>query len=97
MGTHVLAPQAYEMGLINKVAPAEELDAAIQGYTDYFAVAPTKAIGQIKKMLQKAQTSSLTDMLEYEAYMQEIAGKSEDYREGVNAFLEKRLPRFKGR
>lgn len=96
MGTHVLAPQAMEMGLINKVAPAEELDAAVKGYTDYFAVAPTKAIGQIKKMLQKAQTSSLSEMLEYEAYMQEIAGRSHDYREGVNAFLEKRKPQFKG-
>ena len=96
MGTHVLAPQAMEMGLINKVAPAEELDAAVKGYTDYFAVAPTKAIGQIKKMLQKAQTSSLSEMLEYEAYMQDIAGRSHDYREGVNAFLEKRKPQFKG-
>jgi len=97
MGSHVLAPQAYEMGLINKVVPADELDAAVKGYTDYFANAPTRAIGQIKKMLQKAQSSSLNDMLEYEAYQQEIAGRSEDYREGVDAFLEKRKPSFKGK
>ena len=96
MGSHVQAQEAYNMGLINKVVPATELDNAIKGYTDYFANAPTKAIGQIKKMLQKAQDTSLNDMLEYEAYMQEIAGRSEDYREGVNAFLEKRKPTFKG-
>ena len=50
----------------------------------------------MKKMLNKSFHSDLDTMLEYEAYCQEIAGKSSDYQEGVSAFNEKRKPEFKG-
>lgn len=96
MGTKVTAQQAYELGIINKVVPDEQLDDTVKGYTDYFAKAPTKSIGMIKKMLNKAESSSLDDMLEYEKFSQQIAGTSEDYKEGKQAFLEKRKPEFKG-
>ncbi len=97
MGTRVKAKDAYDMGLVNKVVPAQQLDLAIKEYTSYFAQAPTKAIGMIKKMLNKSSTSSLDEMLEYEAYCQEAAGRSYDYKEGVTAFLEKRKAKFLGR
>jgi 2-(1,2-epoxy-1,2-dihydrophenyl)acetyl-CoA isomerase len=96
MGTRVKAKEAAAIGLINKAVPADQLDAAVREYTDYFSKAPTKSIGLIKKMLNKSATSTLEDMLEYEAYCQEIAGNSNDYKEGVTAFLEKRKPDFKG-
>ncbi len=96
MGTKVSAQEAFELGIINKVVPDAELDTAVKGYTDYFAKAPTKSIGMIKKMLNKASSSSLDEMLEYEKYSQQIAGTSEDYKEGKQAFLEKRKPDFKG-
>jgi 2-(1,2-epoxy-1,2-dihydrophenyl)acetyl-CoA isomerase len=97
MGTRVKAKEAQAMGLINKAVPAEELDSAVKFYTDYYAQAPTKAIGLMKKMLNRAASSNLDDMLEYEAYCQEIAGSSADYKEGVQAFLEKRKANFKGK
>lgn len=97
MGNRLKATEAASIGLINKAVPAIELDATVKGYTDYYAKAPTKSIGLIKKMLNKAQTSSLEEMLDYEAYCQEIAGTSHDYKEGVQAFLEKRKPEFLGK
>jgi 2-(1,2-epoxy-1,2-dihydrophenyl)acetyl-CoA isomerase len=97
MGSKVKAEEAVTMGLINKCVPASQLDDAVKQYTDYFANAPTKSIGLIKKMLNKSAYATLDEMLDYEAYCQEIAGTSADYREGVAAFLEKRKPRFTGR
>ncbi len=96
MGSKIKASDALTMGLVNKAVPMEALDEAVRSYTDYYAKAPTKAIGLMKKMLNKSGNSSLDEMLDYEAYCQEIAGSSHDYKEGVNAFLEKRPAAFKG-
>ncbi|UII33082.1 enoyl-CoA hydratase-related protein [Fulvivirga ulvae] len=97
MGSRIKGKEAYDIGLVNKVVPAGQLDEAVKVYTDYYAQAPTRAIGLMKKMLNKSGNSTLDEMLEYEAYCQEIAGNSEDYKEGVTAFLEKRKSEFKGK
>ena len=94
--TKISAQQAQEWGLINRVVPAENLDEEVLKHANYYASAPTLAVGMIKKMLNKATSADLDAMLQIEAWYQEIAGRSNDYREGVTAFNEKRKPEFKG-
>src|SRR5690349_13925921 len=97
MGSRVKASEALTLGLINKAVPADKLDEAVAEYATYYSQAPTKSIGLIKKMLNKSTNATLDEMLDYEAYCQEIAGNSGDYKEGVTAFLEKRKPKFEGK
>lgn len=96
MGSKVSARQALEWGMVNSVVTEEELDQEVDRYAAYYEQAPTKAIALMKNMLNKSFHSDLDSMLQYEAYCQEIAGNSEDYREGVAAFNEKRKPNFTG-
>ncbi len=96
MGNKLTAQKAHEWGIINRCVSAENLDSETQQIADYYANAPTKAIGLMKKMLNRSFHSSLEDILDYEAYCQEIAGSSQDNKEGVQAFIEKRKPQFKG-
>jgi 2-(1,2-epoxy-1,2-dihydrophenyl)acetyl-CoA isomerase len=95
--TKLTAAEALQMGLVNKVVKPEELDAAVQAEAEFYANAPTKAIALMKKMLTKGMTEGLDAVLDYEAYCQEIAGNTEDNAEGVQAFLEKRKPEFRGK
>ena len=97
MGSKIGSEDALRLNIVNKVASPEDLDDAVKHYTDYYKQAPTKAIGLIKGMLKVSLNSNLKQMLEEEARCQEIAGNSEDYLEGLNAFLEKRPAKFKGR
>lgn len=96
MGSKLTATEAEKFGIVNKVVRHEKLDEELVVILDYYKRAPTKAIGLIKKMLNKSYTSTLEEMLEYEGYCQDIAGRTDDYKEGVASFLEKRKPVFKG-
>jgi 2-(1,2-epoxy-1,2-dihydrophenyl)acetyl-CoA isomerase len=91
------AKEAERLGLANKVVPAAELEKTTMDIASRFAVGPTKAYGLIKRALNKAQTADLDALLDYEATIQQIASETEDHREGVRAFLEKRKPDFRGR
>jgi len=96
-GEAVEAKEAERLGLVNKVVPPEELEEATKTWARKLAQAPTKALGYMKRALNRALANSLEAQLEYEAYLQELAGRTEDHKEGVEAFLAKRPPRFHGR
>jgi 2-(1,2-epoxy-1,2-dihydrophenyl)acetyl-CoA isomerase len=96
MGSKVSAAQALEWGMVNSVVAPDKLDEEVERFASWYENAPTKAIGLMKNMLNKSFNSDLEDMLQYEAWCQEIAGNSEDYKEGVQAFNEKRKPNFTG-
>lgn len=93
----ITGAEAKRLGLVNvSVQTGEVLRAAMDKYAKKFAVMPTKSLGLIKNLLNNSYSKSLDEMLNEEAEAQDIAGKSSDYREGVNSFLEKRKPKFTG-
>lgn len=97
LGQDITAAEAERVGLVNKVVPLAELEKTTTELAERLAKAPTKSIGLIKRALNKALASDLDTLLDYEAYLQEIASRTDDHREGVQAFLEKRAAQFKGR
>ena len=96
MGNKLTAEQALDWGIINRCVPSESLDDEVQKIAIYYANAPTKAIGMMKQMLNDSMHANLNEVLEYEIKFQDLAGKTHDFSEGVNAFLAKRKPNFKG-
>jgi 2-(1,2-epoxy-1,2-dihydrophenyl)acetyl-CoA isomerase len=91
------AEQAKEWGLVYMVTePGALLDTAT-GTARQLATQPTRALGLIKRGFNKSLGVDLDAQLDFEEELQREAGRSEDYREGVAAFLEKRKPVFRGR
>ncbi|MBI4547366.1 MAG: enoyl-CoA hydratase/isomerase family protein [Ignavibacteriae bacterium] len=96
-GKDISADEAERVGLVNKVVPPDQLEQETMTLAKKLAEAPTKAIGLIKRTLNKSLAADLDTVLDYEAYLQQIASETEDHQEGVKAFLEKRQANFKGR
>jgi 2-(1,2-epoxy-1,2-dihydrophenyl)acetyl-CoA isomerase len=97
LGEKISAQQAFDLGMINRVVPADQLDEAVQNVAEKYAASAPKSVALLKRMLNKSFTASLDEMLEYEKYCQGIAGATEDYTEGVAAFVEKRKAVFQGK
>lgn len=95
-GMVVDARRAAEMGMINSVAADDELMEMALNLATRLANAPTAAIGRIKELLEQSATSDYSTQLDLEHKAQIQSGQTQDFREGVAAFVEKRPPKFTG-
>jgi len=95
-GDDLSASDAQALGIVNKVVPAAELRATAKEWAERLASGPTKAIGWAKKLLHDASELSRRDLLEEEAMLVEMNSATEDSKEGVTSFRERRQPEWKG-
>jgi 2-(1,2-epoxy-1,2-dihydrophenyl)acetyl-CoA isomerase len=96
LGDKVAATEAQQMGMIYKVFSDETFMEDVLKLAETLSIMPTKAIGFTKRLLNESLTNDLNTQLHLEGNLQIEAANTSDYKEGVNAFLEKRKPEFKG-
>lgn len=97
LGEQVMAEQALEMGLINRVVEDQDVLAEAQALAAKLAAGPTLALGLIRKQMAAALDTPFSAMLDLEHRHQSQAGRTRDFREAVTAFAQKRPPQFEGR
>lgn len=88
------AKQAYDLGIINRLTPVNELSDEVDKIAQHLAAGPTKAFGMMKQLLDHSLDSTLAEVLEKERLTQSMLSTTDDYKEGVHSFLEKRPPSF---
>ena len=97
LGDKVSAEEAEKMGMIYKCVPDEEFETTVQKLANKLANMPTRALALVKNSLNQSLTNNLESQLALESKYQIEAAGTEDYAEGVMAFIEKRKPNFKGK
>lgn len=97
LGERLSADQALAIGLVSRVVPASDLAAVSRDLALRLARMPTVALGLTKRLLDAAQSNTLDEQLDLEADLQQSAGETADHAEGVDAFVNKREPKFDGR
>jgi len=93
----ITAARAFAIGMVNRVVAPDELMAEAQRRAELLASLPTKTIGLTKRAFNHSMLPNFAEHLDYEASLQELAGATEDHREGLAAAIEKRRPVFVGR
>ncbi len=96
-GEKVSAKDAVAMNMIYKAVSDETFEEELVQFAENLASMPTYGLGLTKRAINASFTNNLTQQLALEEELQTLAGKSEDFKEGVTAFLEKRAPVFKGK
>ncbi|WP_299898492.1 enoyl-CoA hydratase-related protein [uncultured Aquimarina sp.] len=97
LGDKVSANEAESLGMVYKVVPIESFIEEVGKIANKMAMMPTKALGLTKRLLNQSMVNNLDQQLSLESDLQIEAAETEDYSEGVNAFIEKRKPVFKGK
>jgi len=95
-GRKLTAAEAHEWGLVSEVVEGDGLAARAREIAARYAAMPTRGVGMTKRLFSDAARNRLEDQLELEAELQTAATQTNDFREGVAAFLEKRKPEFSG-
>jgi 2-(1,2-epoxy-1,2-dihydrophenyl)acetyl-CoA isomerase len=95
-GDKVSAEQAEQLNMIYKAVDDDAFESEVLAFSETIAAMPTRGLGLTKKAVNESFTNNLTQQLALEETLQTEAGETYDFREGVNAFLEKRKPVFKG-
>jgi enoyl-CoA hydratase/carnithine racemase len=93
----ISAADAFELGLVNRVLPDEELDEFVDGWAERLAKGPPLALSMTKRLLHDGSRATMSEALENEARCQTVNFATEDTTEAMRAFAEKRDPEFKGR
>jgi 2-(1,2-epoxy-1,2-dihydrophenyl)acetyl-CoA isomerase len=96
LGDKISAEEAERLGMIYKMIPLEDFEEEVHKLALKMANMPTKALGMIKELYNKSMSNTLEDQLALESKLQIQAAQTNDYAEGVAAFIEKRKPNFKG-
>jgi len=96
LGDKVSAVEAEKLGMVYKVFPAESFIEEVTKLAETVAEMPTKALGLTKRLLNQSMTNNLEQQLALESDLQIEASSSNDYKEGVTSFVEKRKPEFNG-
>jgi 2-(1,2-epoxy-1,2-dihydrophenyl)acetyl-CoA isomerase len=96
LGDKISAEEASQMGMIYKAVEDDKLEEEAMAIANKLAKMPTKALGLTKRAFNVSETNSLEGQLKVEAKIQAESSKTYDFQEGINAFLEKRKPVFKG-
>lgn len=95
-GDKISAEQADQMNMIYKAVDDDQFESEVRNFAETIAAMPTRGLGLTKKAVNQSFNNDLTEQLALEEELQTEAGMTYDFREGVNAFLEKRKPVFKG-